>query len=118
MMGFGHASIRGFPALWWLRPLSGMCPNPQVALGVHSFHGVESVTVIRLVSHEHPVDDPKKLSRCRDNGNAFASSLCDSRMESRELRFRIVSCVDVDRLREDPPEIRRTILADASVPHA
>ena len=67
------------------------------------------------MSHEHEVDDSKELPRSRDGGYPLAASPRDSRVEARELRTRIVSSVDVDGLREDPPEIRGTILADGAV---
>jgi len=84
---------------------------------VQSFHGVESVTVKWLVSHEHPVYDSKEFSRSRDRSYPLAASSRDSRVEARELRSWLISRVDVDRLREDPPQIRRSVLADASVPN-
>ena len=82
---------------------------------MHSFPGVGSVTLIWLMSHEHEVDDSKELPRSRDGGYPLATSPRDSRMEARELRSRIISSVDMDRLREDPPQIRGTILADGAV---
>jgi len=82
---------------------------------VHSFHGVESVTVKRLVSNEHPVDDPEEFSRGGDCSDSSATSFRKPRMESRELRAWTMHRVDVDGLREDPSQIRGTVLADASV---
>jgi len=67
------------------------------------------------MSHEHEVDDSEELPRSRDGGYPLATSPRDSRVETRELRTRIVPSVDVDGLREDPSQIRRTVLADGSV---
>jgi len=75
------------------------------------------VTVIPLLVQEHPVDDVQQLPSRGNSGFVLPPAPLDPRIELREAGCRIVKDMDVDRLREDPSEVRGALLAYAAVLH-
>jgi len=66
--------------------------------------GVESLTVIRLLRPEHPVDDVDELSRCGDCRLVLAPPLLDPQVELGKIRSCMEVLVGVNCLGENPPQ--------------